>query len=339
MRDCKIALQKRVKILAIFAVVVTVILAFFITISIGEIDIAFSDCIRLIFSPDTSYESQLINSIRLPRIIAALAVGASLALSGCLYQGIIGNPLVSPSILGVLNGASFGAALGMILGYDMLGVEILSFTFGLVAMCVALFLSFIFDRNRGILMLILGGIITSSFFGAGVSFLKIVADPYSTLPNITYWLLGSLAFVGESPLFVLCVVAICSVILCTILANYIDVLNLDRDSALTLGVNVVSMRLVFIIIATLLASCSVAVGGLIGWIGLVIPHISRLIIGANHRFSILFAFFFGALFLLICDTLARSVANTEIPLGIITAVLGIPIFVAVLFLNKTAKNV
>lgn len=338
LKHCEVALRKRVKILAILAVAVAVIFAFFIAISIGEINIAFSDCVRLIFFPDTSYESQLINSIRFPRIIAALAVGASLALSGCLYQGIIGNPLVSPSILGVLNGASFGAALGMILGYDMLGVEILSFAFGLVAMCVALFLSFIFDRNRGILMLILGGIITSSFFGAGVSFLKIVADPYSTLPNITYWLLGSLAFVGESPLFVLCVVAICSVILCTILANYIDVLNLDRDSALTLGVNVVAMRLVFIIIATLLASCSVAVGGLIGWIGLVIPHISRLIIGANHRFSILFAFFFGALFLLICDTLARSVANTEIPLGIITSVLGIPIFVVVLFFNKTAKN-
>ena len=332
-------MPKRFKILTLLALALAVVGAFLIALTIGEIDISFGDSIKFIFFPDNSYESRLINDIRLPRIIAALVVGASLALSGSLYQGIIGNPLVSPSILGVLNGASFGAALGMILGYDMLGVEILSFAFGFLAMCVALFLSFIFDRNRGILMLILGGIIASSFFGAGVSFLKIVADPYNTLPNITYWLLGSLAFVSEFPLIVLCVVALCSIALCALLANYIDILNLDSDSARTLGVSVVAMRLFFIIIATLLASCSVAVGGIIGWIGLVIPHIARLIIGANHRFSLIFAFLFGVLFLLVCDSLARSVANTEIPLGIITAVLGIPIFVVILFFNKSAKNI
>lgn len=331
-------MPKRFKILAILALFFALIVAFFIALTIGEIDIDFSDCVKFIFAPDSSYESRLINDIRLPRIIAAIAVGASLALSGSLYQGIIGNPLVSPSILGVLNGASFGAALAMILGYSIFGVEIFSFVFGILAMCVALFLSFIFDRNKGILMLILGGIITSSFFGAGVSFLKIVADPYNTLPNITYWLLGSLAFVGEMPLITLCVVALCSVVVCVILAHYIDILNLDSDSAQSLGVNVKIMRILFIIIATLLASCSVAVGGLIGWIGLIIPHIARFVIGANHRFSLIFSCLFGAIFLLVCDSLARSVANTEIPLGIITAVLGIPIFVAILFFNKSAKN-
>ena len=332
-------MPRKYKILIILALAFALCVAIFIALGIGEIAIKFSDCVRFIFAPDNSYESNLINAIRLPRIIAALAVGAALALSGSLYQGIIGNPLVSPSILGVLNGASFGAALAMILGFSMLGVEILSFAFGIGAMCVALLLSFIFDRNKGILMLILGGIIASSFFGAGVSFLKIVADPYKTLPDITYWLLGSLAFVSEFPLVVLCVVAICSIILCVILANYIDILNLDKDSAQTLGINVVFMRLIFIVIATLLASCSVAVGGLIGWIGLVIPHIARFVIGANHRFSVIFAFLFGALFLLVCDTLARSVAMTEIPLGIVTATLGIPIFVVILIFNKSAKNI
>lgn len=144
---------------------------------------------------------------------------------------------------------------------------------------------------------------------------------------------------SEFPLVVPCVVAICSIILCAILANYIDILNLDKDSAQTLGINVVFMRLIFIVIATLLASCSVAVGGLIGWIGLVIPHIARFVIGANHRFSVIFAFLFGALFLLVCDTLARSLAMTEIPLGIVTATLGIPIFVVILIFNKSAKNI
>lgn len=328
-------MPRKYKILIILALAFALCVAIFIALGIGEIVIKFRDCVRFIFAPDNSYESNLINAIRLPRIIAALAVGVALALSGSLYQGIIGNPLVSPSILGVLNGAS----LAMILGFSMLGIEILSFAFGIGAMCVALLLSFIFDRNKGILMLILGGIIASSFFGAGVSFLKIVADPYKTLPDITYWLLGSLAFVSEFPLVVLCVVAVCSIILCAILANYIDILNLDKDSAQTLGINVVFMRLIFIIIATLLASCSVAVGGLIGWIGLVIPHIARFVIGANHCFSAIFAFLFGALFLLVCDTLARSVAMTEIPLGIVTATLGIPIFVVILIFNKSAKNI
>lgn len=328
-------MPKTYKILIILALAFALCVAIFIALGIGEIVIKFSDCVRFIFAPDNSYESNLINAIRLPRIIAALAVGAALALSGSLYQGIIGNPLVSPSILGVLNGAS----LAMILGFSMLGIEILSFAFGIGAMCVALLLSFIFDRNKGILMLILGGIIASSFFGAGVSFLKIVADPYKTPPDITYWLLGSLAFVSAFPLVVLCVVAVCSIIICVILANYIDILNLDKDSAQTLGINVVFMRLIFIVIATLLASCSVAVGGLIGWIGLVIPHIARFVIGANHRFSTIFAFLFGALFLLVCDTLARSVAMTEILLGIVTATLGIPIFVVILIFNKSAKNI
>lgn len=332
-------MPKKYKILIILTLVFVLFVAFLSALSIGEIAIDFKRCIALIITPDNSYESSLINTIRLPRIIAAIAVGAALALSGSLYQGIIGNPLVSPSILGVLNGASFGAAYAMILGYSLLGVEILSFVFGISAMCIALFLSFVFDRNKGILMLILGGIITSSFFGAGVSFLKIVADPYKTLPDITYWLLGSLAFVSEFPLIVLCVVAICSIVLCVLLGNYIDILNLDKDSAQTLGINVVAMRLVFIVIATLLASCSVSVGGLIGWIGLIIPHIARFVIGANHRFSVLFAFLFGGLFLLVCDTLARSFANTEIPLGIVTAVLGIPIFVVILIFNKSAKNI
>ncbi len=331
-------MPKKYKILLLLALGVLLCGIFLIALGTGEISVPLSDCVKFLFSPNSSQESSLITQIRLPRIIAAIAVGAALALSGCLYQGIIGNPLVSPSILGVLNGASFGAALAMILGLSVLGIEILSFCFGILAMCVALFLSFIFDRNKGILMLILGGIIASSFFGAGVSFLKIIADPYNTLPDITYWLLGSLAFVSDFPLIVLCSISACSIVVCAVLANYIDILNLDKDSAQTLGVNVVAMRLVFIVIATLLASCSVAVGGLIGWIGLIIPHIARFVIGANHRFSMIFAFLFGAIFLLVCDTIARNLAQTEIPLGIVTSVLGIPIFVVILFFNKSAKN-
>lgn len=331
-------MQNKYKIALLLALLVILFIVFLFALSIGRIEVSLSDALKYLIFNDNSKEALLINDIRFPRILAAIVVGGALALSGGLYQGVIGNPLVSPSILGVLNGASFGAALGMILGYGILGVEILSFIFGILAMCIALALSFIFDRGAGILMLILGGIITSAFFGAGVSLLKMLADPYNTLPNIIYWLLGSLTFIDTFSLLVLCIISLCSVIICVLLAKYIDILNLDSHSAMSLGVNVILMRLVFIVIATLLASSSVAVGGLIGWVGLVVPHIARYIMGANHHFSLSFAFLFGGLFLLFCDTLARSIANVEIPLGIITAILGIPIFVAILIFNKSAKG-
>lgn len=331
------------KILFILVLACTLVGFALYAISVGTLSISYHKIFAMIFGfahDILDLENFIVFEVRIPRIIASIVVGGSLALSGALYQGIIGNPLVSPSILGVLNGASFGAALGMLLGLNVLGIEMLCFVFGIFAMCIAMLLSQIFDGRRSILMLILGGMISSSFFGAGVSVLKLLADPYNTLPNIVFWLMGSLSGISGFgfPLIFASLIFIISLLLSLLFARYVDILNLDDESAQALGVNVKLMRLVFVILATFLASCSVTLGGIIGWVGLVIPHIARFMMGANHRFMLPFCALFGALFLLFCDTLARGLLSTEIPLGILTSIFGIPVFVMILYINKRAVN-
>lgn len=269
-----------------------------LALSLGNIHIPFVRVLEVLSAPDLSSESFVISEVRLPRVLGAVCIGASLALSGALYQGVIGNPLVSPGILGVLNGASFGAALGMILGLNLIGLELVCFVCGLLAMCVALGLSYAFDRYQSVLMLILGGVISSAFFGAGVSVLKLLADPYNTLPNIVFWLMGSLAYIQMPPLGILGALLALSLLASLYFSRHIDILNLDDESASSLGVNVKAVRLLFVLIATL----------------------------------------FGALFLLLCDTLSRCVADTEIPIGILTSLFGIPIFACVLIITKKREH-
>lgn len=179
-----------------------------VAMHLGAVKFSVAKGFELLFSPDNSNESFVLHHTRIPRIIAALIIGGALSLSGALYQGVIGNPLVSPGILGVLSGASFGAVLAMVLGFNLLGIELFCFIFGLVAMGFALFLSFAFDKNKTILMLILGGIICSSFFGAGVSALKILADPYNTLLNIVFLAYG-FACLYTKTAFALCGCGFC----------------------------------------------------------------------------------------------------------------------------------
>lgn len=317
----------------VFVVFLLVVLCF-IALHLGAVNLSITQGFKLLFLPDDSTQSFILHHTRIPRIIAAVVIGGALSLSGALYQGVIGNPLVSPGILGVLSGASFGAALAMVFGLNLLGVEIFCFVFGLVAMLFALFLSFAFDRNKTILMLILGGIICSSFFGAGVSAIKILADPYNTLPNIVFFLMGSLSFVKELPLLLVSVIFIVIFVSSVLLSRQIDILNLDEESAASLGVNVKKMRILFIIFATLLASSSVALAGMIGWIGLVMPHIARFLLGANHRFMLVGSVLLGSVFLLFCDTLARTSMASEIPIGIITSVFGVIIFSVVLLISR-----
>lgn len=317
----------------VFVAFLLVVLCF-IALHLGAVNLSITQGFKLLFLPDDSTQSFILHHTRIPRIIAAVVIGGALSLSGALYQGVIGNPLVSPGILGVLSGASFGAALAMVFGLNLLGVEIFCFVFGLVAMLFALFLSFAFDRNKTILMLILGGIICSSFFGAGVSAIKILADPYNTLPNIVFFLMGSLSFVKELPLLLVSVIFIVIFVSSVLLSRQIDILNLDEESAASLGVNVKKMRILFIIFATLLASSSVALAGMIGWIGLVMPHIARFLLGANHRFMLVGSVLLGGVFLLFCDTLARTSMASEIPIGIITSVFGVIIFSAVLLISR-----
>lgn len=323
----------------IFIIVISFVLLCVLCIfamSLGAFEISYAeiwDFFWAMHSHEQHSVWQLILSERALRVFAALCVGGALALSGGLYQGIIGNALVSPSILGVLSGASFGAALGMLFGFGIVGIEILCFCFGVIAMGVSVLLAWFFDRRTSILMLILGGMISSAFFGAALSIIKLIADPYNTLPNIVFWLMGSLAHLYDGTLYVLAITLLFSCIVGFLYARNIDILSLDEESAQSMGVNVKVIRLCFILIATLLASACVAVAGIVGWVGLVIPHMARFIVGASHRFMLPFCTIFGSIFLLLCDTLARSLLYTEIPLGIVSAVIGIPIFVLLLTLR------
>lgn len=326
--------KKLAFILAILAVAVVV--GAVLALCVGEKSYSLAKLLALFLGDKSNFEAMVLMDIRLPRVIAALVIGASLSLSGTLYQGVMGNVLVSPSILGVLSGASFGAALAMLFGWQEAGIESLSFIFGLLAMGLSLLLSYLYGGGYSVLMLILSGMIISSIFGAGLSLLKLEADPYNTLPSIVYWLMGSLTNVSYPLAFISLFILILSFIASLYLSKALDILNLGDEEAMNLGVDARKLRLMSVIVATMLASTSVALGGLIGWVGLIIPHIARFIVGNRHFYVICFATLFGAIFLLACDSIARTALSTEIPIGIITSLISVPIFAFILWIRRTS---
>jgi iron complex transport system permease protein len=269
----------------------------------------------------------VLQQIRLPRVLAAAAIGASLAVSGAVFQGIFVNPLVSPGILGALNGAGFGAALAMVLGFGLFGVQLSAFSFSLAAVAIAILIAKIYRRGEKILTLILGGVISSALFGALLSLMKYVADPYDTLPSIVYWLMGSMSFARVEHVVFVLPIMIAAIASSLFFGKRVDLTTLGEDEAQTLGVNVPLTRAILIAIASLLAATSATICGVVGWIGLIAPHIARFIVGANHIVLIPASALVGAIFLLLADTFARSLFVVEVPLGILTAIVGIPIFV------------
>ncbi len=272
----------------------------------------------------------ILQEMRLPRIIASILIGAALSVSGVVFQGIFVNPLVSPGILGVLAGASFGAALGMLLEQSLFFIQCTAFIFGFLAVIFALFISRLYGQGNTLLMLVLGGVISSSLFSALLSLVKYTADPYSTLPSIVYWLMGSLSSVKlQSILIVAPWIIVCIFILISF-GKHLNLMSLGEEDAKTLGLDVKKIRLLMIFLATFLSALSVMMAGMIGWIGLVIPHIARFLVGANHTFLIPMSALLGGAFLLIVDTVSRGFFTTEIPLGILTSLVGIPVFLIVL---------
>ncbi|MBN2721577.1 MAG: iron ABC transporter permease [Campylobacterales bacterium] len=280
----------------------------------------------------------IILQIRLPRILLAILVGASLAVSGAAFQAMFVNPLVSPGILGVLAGASFGAALGMLISEQWYIVQAMAFIFGFVAVGVAVLIGSMVTNSRSTIMLVLGGVISGSLFTALLSIVKYVADPYSTLPAIVYWLMGSLTMADLSGVLYVSIPMILSILGMIALSKYFDLLSLGDEEAKALGVNVTLIRLGAIILATLASSLSVVMAGMIGWVGLIIPHIIRMAIGPSHRMLIPLSAVVGAIFLLLADSVSRLTFSVEIPLGIITSLIGIPIFIIVLKNARAAWN-
>jgi iron complex transport system permease protein len=271
----------------------------------------------------------LIVEIRLPRILAAALIGASLSSSGAAFQAVFRNPLVSPGILGVLGGAGFGAALGMLISGNWLAVQAMAFAMGLAAVAFGVVVANLFG-SASTVMLVLGGMISGALFTSLLSIAKYVADPTEQLPAIVYWLMGSLGAVDLRQVAWLAGPAVAGVAALAALGRALDALSMGDDEARSLGVPVQTVRYGVIVMATLVSALSVALAGMIGWVGLIVPHIARMIVGpANSRLLPVSALL-GALFLLGADCLARTVAKTEIPIGIITELLGVPAFIVVL---------
>lgn len=269
-------------------------------------------------------ESIIIN-VRLPRILSSAIIGAALSISGLSYQGMFKNPMVSPDVLGTSAGAGFGASLGILLGLSYLSISLVSFSFGLLAVILVTFISSKL-MNQKTLALILGGIMISSLFSSGTSFIKLVADTDNTLPAITYWLMGSLSSVRKTDVYFLLIVTIVGLIPLVLLRWKLNLLTLDEDEAKSLGINTVLLRKIVIFCATLITSASISVGGHIGWIGLVIPHFTRMLVGCDYRISLPVSILMGSSFLMLVDTISRSLLTSEIPIGILTSFIGAPFF-------------
>ncbi len=274
----------------------------------------------------TGTEQAVIMNIRLPRVALAAVVGAALSAAGASYQGMFRNPMVSPDILGASNGAGFGAALGILLSFGYFGITVSAFLFGIGAVALAWLVSRV-SRMNATLSMVLAGIVVGSLFSAGTSFVKLVADTNDQLPAITYWLMGSLASTKKRDLLFALIPVILGTAPLILLRWKINFLTLGEEEAKSLGINTTRLRLVIVICATLITAASVAVSGLIGWIGLVIPHFARMLFGHDYKRLLPASMLLGAAFLVVVDNIARLAAASEIPLGILTSFVGAPVFV------------
>ncbi len=274
----------------------------------------------------TDQMEKILFNVRLPRIVLACLVGCCLSAAGATYQGIFQNPMAAPDILGATSGAAFGAALAILNRGNSTAITISAFVFSLLSVLLVYFVS---QRARGnkLLGLILCGIIISSLFSASTSYLKLVADPSDQLPAITYWLMGSLSGTTWDTVSMAIIPMALGLVVLYLLRWRINVLTLGDQEARTMGINATQLRLIMIVSATLVTAASVSVSGMIGWVGLVIPHLARMLVGNNYKYLMPATMLFGAIFLLIVDNISRNLLQTEIPIGILTAFIGAPFFV------------
>ena len=308
---------------------------FLMALAVGRYSLSLQDVVDFLTGnlPHSSNEYKVINDLRLPRTIIAALVGIGLSLSGLLYQETFQNPLVSPDLLGVTSGASVGAALAILLGLSSYEISAFAFIIGIITVAITLTLAKVF-QNRSPLILLLSGIIIGGMMSAFLSIIKYLADPESTLSSITFWLMGSCEHCTMDDVFVLLpVVGICSVIMVSIRWR-INLVALGREEAQTKGLNYKAYRNLIIVMATLMTASAVSIVGTVGWIGLVIPHIARLLVGNNTAKTIPLTIAFGGIFMIIVDVLSRSFTDSEIPLSAITGVFGTIVFILIIYIRR-----
>ena len=274
----------------------------------------------------TKTQESLLLKHRLPRIIVACLVGCCLSAAGAAYQGVFQNPMAAPDILGASSGAAFGAALAILLDMDSFMIMMFAFAASILTVMLVIYTG---NRAKGkrVLGLILSGIMISSLVSSGTSFIKLVADPEDQLPAITYWLMGSLNGTSPKDVAFAIIPMLIGLIPLLLLRWKINILTLGDEEAKTMGVNAKRLRTIVILSATLITAASVSVSGMIGWVGLVIPHLARRLVGNNYQHLMPTTMLFGAIFLLLVDDISRNMFATEIPIGILTSLIGAPFFI------------
>lgn len=321
-------------------ILVMLLLVLLVSLQAGSISVSLSDVFNLfsgkeLQGEDASLVRTVLWQIRLPRICLAILVGAGLSVSGAAFQSCFRNPLVEPYILGASSGAALGAALGIVFQFMPFSVQVLAFIFS----ALAVFTSYYFARTKGetpVVSLILSGVIVGSVFSALVSIVQYLAD-VAALREVVFWLMGGFYFATWSDVFLLAPVVVSGVVLLWLMGWKLNILSLGEVESLSLGVNPGRYKLLFIVIATLITGLSVSVTGIVAWVGLMMPHAARLLVGPDNREVIPVSAVLGAIYMLLCDDIARCLTSSEIPVGIVTSILGAP-FLLFLIRSKRQKG-
>lgn len=305
------------------------------SLALGRYAISFPDLLATIFpghfalsaGSDPQMLATVIYDVRLPRVLAAVVIGAALASSGAAYQGVFRNPMVSPDILGASAGAGFGAAVAILLSLPAVDIQLCAFAFGIAAVAISYLVSLRFGRgHNGVVVLILSGMVVATMFSSFLSLTKFVADPDSKLPAITFWLMGSLASVAPRDVATVSVPIALAAVPLFLMRWRLNVLSFGDEEARAMGVDTKKFRLVVILCSTLMTASAIAVCGMVGWVGLKVPHLARMLVGPNYARLLPVSLVLGGLYLLLVDDVARNICSVEIPLGILTSLIGAPFF-------------
>jgi iron complex transport system permease protein len=319
---------------------IALIILFFLSFLLGrypitpyEVMMAFASKLFLIQVPPSQVQDTIIFQIRLPRILAAMLIGASLSIAGASFQGLFQNPLVSPDKLGVSAGAGFGAAMAILFSASLFMIQASAFFWGLLAVGLTYFISRSF-KGTSMLTLVLCGIAIASLFTALLSLVKFVADPNDQLQTIVFWIMGSLSSVNNQDVVIMGIPIIIGTIILLAIRWRLNILAMGEEEAHTMGINIKKLQAIIIVCCSVITAASVSMCGIIGWVGLVMPHVARMIVGPDHKILLPASIIMGAIFLLLIDDIARTMTTVEIPLGILTAIIGAPFFLYLLMKSK-----
>ena len=317
---------------------IVLLVSMILAVCIGKYTVTPFESLNILFgfgSGASDMARNVVMELRVPRILASVLVGAALSMSGAVYQGVFKNPLVSPDYLGISSGASIGAAVGILMSLSTALISTYSFAGGVVAMLLTLSIPMLL-RNNSNIMLVLSGVIISSLMSSVLGFIKYLADPNTQLASIVYWTMGSFAYVTLREFLTILPVILFPAIVVMLISWWIDVLSMGEDEARALGANVGLVRGIALCAATLMTSGAVCLAGNIGWVGLIVPHFARLLVGPASRKLIPLTAVFGGLFMLLVDSLTRTIGITEMPVSILTGVIGAPFYCWLLYRQRKA---